>query len=63
MWMARVSLSSRRRAASEVDLPLPVPPVTRMSPFFSEVIFLKASGSFRSLIVAMTVSSLRRMME
>src|SRR5207249_3923077 len=41
----------------------PVAPVTRMSPFFSPGILLKASGSFSSSTVGIFVSSFRRTTE
>ena len=63
MWTALCSLISFRSAASDVDLPLPVAPVTRMIPFFSSAILWKASGRFMSWKVGIRVSSFLRTME
>src|SRR5688572_25366221 len=52
--VALISLSS---AASDVVLPEPVAPVTRMRPFFSAGIFLKAPGSCSSSMVGILVSN------
>ena len=52
MWAVRVLLISSIIAASVVLLPLPVVPVTRISPRSSAAIFLSTGGSARSSMVA-----------
>src|SRR5438128_11277956 len=63
IWMGRVSLSSRSSAASEVVFPTPVGPDTRTRPFLSLVIFRNASGSLRSSMDGIRVSSFRMTIE
>ncbi len=47
-WQLRLVLMWFTMAASVVDLPEPVVPVTRMSPLRSRAIFFRTSGRFRS---------------
>ena len=63
MWTALVRLISLRMAASVVDLPEPVAPVTSTKPGLLLRDLLMISGNFSHSSVGISVFSLRMTME
>ena len=62
-WTDLESLILSSRAASEVDLPEPVAPVTKMMPFLSSAMVWKDLGRSSSSMVGIFVSSFLKTME
>ena len=59
MWQASVALMWSMSAASVVDLPLPVAPVTSTSPSFAAAMVFSTSGNSSCSIVGIFVPIVR----